>query len=80
MRGNGKNRNIASINRGSGKKMRQETPKIRCPNCNTFIKVEKPREGVVIVCPGCSAELEIVSKDPFEVDFTADWQNEWEEE
>ena len=60
--------------------MRQEIPKTRCPNCDTTIKVEKPREGAVIVCPGCGVELEIVSRDPFEVDFTDDWQNEWEGE
>jgi lysine biosynthesis protein LysW len=59
--------------------MRQEMPKTRCPNCDTVIKAEKPREGAVIVCPGCGVELEIINADPFEVDFTADWQNEWEE-
>jgi lysine biosynthesis protein LysW len=80
MRRNGNNRNIPSISRGSGKKMRWEIPKTRCPNCDTAIKVEKLCEGAVIVCPGSSVELEIVSRDPFEVDFTADWQNECEGE
>lgn len=50
--------------------------KTRCPNCDTIIKVEKPREGTVIVCPGCGVEMEIVNVDPFEVEFTEDWQNE----
>ncbi len=54
-------------------------PKTRCPNCDTVIKVDKPREGAVIDCPGCGVELEIISADPFEIDFTDDWQNEWEE-
>jgi lysine biosynthesis protein LysW len=60
--------------------MRQEISKTRCLNCDTVIKMEQPREGAVIVCPGCSVELEIISSDPFEVDFTDDWQSEWEEE
>jgi lysine biosynthesis protein LysW len=55
-------------------------PRTRCPNCDTIIKLEEPHEGDVIACPGCGVELEIVNKDPFEVDFTEDWQNEWEEE
>ena len=55
-------------------------PKTRCPNCDSTIKVAKPREGAVITCPGCGVELEIVSSDPFEVDFTQDWQDKWEEE
>jgi alpha-aminoadipate carrier protein LysW len=54
-------------------------PKTRCPNCDTTVKIEKPREGVVITCPGCGVELEVITVDPLEVDFTDDWQNEWEE-
>jgi hypothetical protein len=41
--------------------------------------MDKPREGAVIVCPGCGVELEVITPDPFEVDFTNDWQNEWED-
>ncbi len=55
-------------------------PKTRCPNCNTPIKVDKPREGAIITCPGCGVELEVIGADPFEVDFSDDWQEEWEEE
>lgn len=58
---------------------RSKMPKTRCPNCDTAIKIEKPREGAVITCPGCGVELEVITADPFEVDFTDDWQNEWEE-
>ena len=54
--------------------------KKRCPNCDSTIKVDRPREGAVITCPGCGVELEIVNSDPFGVDFTQDWQDEWEEE
>jgi lysine biosynthesis protein LysW len=59
---------------------RGSMPRTRCPNCDVIIKVEKPREGGLVVCPGCGVELEIVSTDPLEVDFTEDWQNEWEDE
>jgi lysine biosynthesis protein LysW len=58
---------------------RSKMPKTRCPNCDTAIKIEKPREGAVITCPGCGVELEVITADPLEVDFTDDWQNEWEE-
>lgn len=58
---------------------RQKMPKTRCPNCDTDIKIEKPREGTMITCPGCGVELEVITADPLEVDFTDDWQNEWEE-
>jgi lysine biosynthesis protein LysW len=51
-------------------------PKTRCPNCDAVIKVDRPREGVIIVCPGCTVQLEVVSADPFEIDFTEDWQEE----
>jgi len=55
-------------------------PKTRCPNCDTTIKLEKPREGAVVSCPACGVELEVICADPFEVDFTDDWQNEWDED
>jgi lysine biosynthesis protein LysW len=55
---------------------RLRVSKTRCPNCDGVIKVDKPREGAIIICPGCAVELEIVSADPFEVDFTEDWQDE----
>lgn len=54
--------------------------KTRCPNCDTFVKVNKPHEGAMIMCSGCGVELEIISTDPFVVDFTEDWQGELEEE
>jgi lysine biosynthesis protein LysW len=50
--------------------------KTRCPNCDSVIKLDTPREGSIITCPGCAVELEVISADPFEVDFTEDWQDE----
>ena len=48
----------------------------RCPNCDTIIEVQNPREGTRIVCSGCFVELEIINANPLEVDFTDDWQDE----
>ena len=55
---------------------RSKVAKTRCSNCNTVVKVNKPRQGAIITCPGCGAELEIVCTDPFEVDFVEDWQED----
>lgn len=54
--------------------------KTRCPNCDSLIRLNEPREGAVIVCPYCGVELEVIRADPFAVDFTDDWQEDWEEE
>jgi lysine biosynthesis protein LysW len=51
-------------------------PKTHCPNCDAVIKMDRPGEGYIIVCLGCGVELEIVNVDPFELDFTEDWQDE----
>ena len=65
---------------GVKSKREARNPKTRCPNCDSIIKVVKPRGGAVIACPRCDVELEIISADPFQVDFTENWQSEWEEE
>lgn len=55
-------------------------PKTHCPNCDFTISMSNPREGAVIICSQCGVELEVVRTDPFVVDFTENWQEEWEEE
>jgi lysine biosynthesis protein LysW len=57
-------------------------PKTYCPECDAIITVEKPRDGAMITCPVCGEELEIISTDPFEVDFPLDddWDDEREDE
>jgi len=47
-------------------------PKVYCPECDAAISIENPGEGAQIKCPECGVELEIISTDPFEVDFTYD--------
>jgi hypothetical protein len=39
-------------------------------------------DGAMITCPVCGEELEIISTDPFEVDFPLDddWDDEGEDE
>ncbi len=54
--------------------------KTRCPNCDSVIKLEKPREGAIIACSACGVELEIVGADPFIVDFVEDWQEGWDDD
>lgn len=61
------------------KKRIREWPKTHCPNCDSVISINQPREGVIVTCPACGVELEIVRIDPFVVDFTEDWQEELEE-
>ena len=54
-------------------------PKTSCPACDATISVDNPRDGAMLKCPDCGEELEIISTDPFEVDFPLDWE-EWDEE
>ena len=48
----------------------------RCPNCDAIIKVDNPKEDTRVLCPECFVELDVISVNPFEVDFTDDWQDE----
>jgi lysine biosynthesis protein LysW len=56
--------------------------KTYCPECDTVITMENPREGAVITCHMCGEKLEIISSDPFEVDFPLDddWDDDWDDE
>ena len=43
-------------------------------------KSDNPREGAMIRCSECGMELEVISTDPFDVDFPLDeGEEEWEE-
>jgi len=54
-------------------------PKTYCPNCDAVISVGNPRKGAMIKCSECDVELEIISINPFEVDFPLDLEEEEEE-
>jgi lysine biosynthesis protein LysW len=47
----------------------------RCPNCDVVVKVNEPRRGAIVACPGCGIDLEIVCTDPLDVDMADDWQD-----
>jgi lysine biosynthesis protein LysW len=46
--------------------------KTYCPDCGETISINSPREGATITCRDCGTKLEIISIDPFEVDFPLD--------
>jgi lysine biosynthesis protein LysW len=51
-----------------------------CPECDERIVFNpgKPKFGQRLSCPSCSAELEVISIDPLELDWAYDW--EWDED
>ena len=60
--------------------------KAYCPNCDAAVIKDNPRVGAMITCRECDTELEIISINPFEVDFPFDygddeeeWDESWEE-
>lgn len=54
--------------------------KTYCPSCDAEISVEKPKEGAMIKCGECGTGLEIISTDPFEVDFPLDDDTDWDDD
>jgi lysine biosynthesis protein LysW len=65
--------------------------KAYCPNCDAPIVVDKPHEGATVTCRECGEALEVVSVNPFEIDFPLDddwddddwdddWEDDWEDE
>ena len=55
-------------------------PKAYCPSCDGVVSLTNPREQMMINCDECGAELEVISVDPFEVDFPLDYDEEWDDE
>jgi lysine biosynthesis protein LysW len=61
-------------------------PKTYCPNCDAVVTVDRPRVGAMVRCRECDMELEVISTNPFEVDFPLDYGEDedddwgWEEE
>ena len=54
--------------------------KTYCPSCDAIVSKDDPKEGAMITCRECGMELEIISTDPFEVDFPLDYDEDWDEE
>ena len=55
-------------------------PKTYCPDCGEVITVSDPKEGAMVTCRDCATKLEIISVDPFEVDFPLDLDEEWDDD
>ena len=55
-------------------------PKTYCPNCDAVISVKNPREGATVTCHECDMKLEVISVDPFEVDFPLDYEEDWDDD
>jgi lysine biosynthesis protein LysW len=52
-----------------------------CPDCDEEIVLNSPTLGYRFTCPHCDADLEVISLDPFELDWAYDWsEDEWEED
>ena len=57
--------------------------KAYCPSCEAVVSVEQPRIGAMVTCAECGQELEVISTNPFEVDYPLDagWEDDdWEDE
>lgn len=55
-------------------------PKAYCPSCDGVISVEKPKLGSAVRCRECDTQLEVISVDPFEVDFPLDYEEGWDDD
>jgi lysine biosynthesis protein LysW len=56
--------------------MEVEMPKTYCPDCDAVISVDDPRVGAMVTCRDYGTELEVISTDPFEVDYPLDYDQD----
>jgi lysine biosynthesis protein LysW len=54
--------------------------KTYCPNCDAVVSVEKAKLGAIVRCRECDTQLEIISLNPFEVDFPLDYEEDWDDD
>ena len=40
---------------------------MKCPECGADLQVSHHESGDIIVCSECGCEMELISKDPFEI-------------
>jgi alpha-aminoadipate carrier protein LysW len=60
--------------------MEVKMSKAYCPSCDAVVIKDNPRVGAMVTCRECGTELEIISINPFEVDFPLDYDEDYEEE
>ncbi|KAA0212950.1 MAG: lysine biosynthesis protein LysW [Leptolyngbya sp. PLA3] len=52
----------------------------QCPECGNEVTFNRaPLAGEVVVCGGCSAELEVTSRDPLRVELAPEVEEDWGE-
>ncbi|MGD2177237.1 MAG: hypothetical protein PVG71_05380 [Anaerolineae bacterium] len=54
-----------------------------CLSCDGEIRADNPRLGAQIACPECGDVLEVISTDPFDVDYPLDEDSDdedWDDE
>ena len=54
--------------------------KTYCPECDAAVVVGTPRVGATVTCQECDTKLEIISDDPFDVDFPLDYYKDWDDD
>jgi alpha-aminoadipate carrier protein LysW len=54
--------------------------KTYCPSCDAVITRDSPQMGAKVTCNDCGTELEVISTNPFEVDFPLDYEEDWDDE
>lgn len=53
---------------------------IACIDCDAAVSFGKDvLEGEVAECPDCGIELEVISGDPFQVDYAPEVEEDWGE-
>jgi alpha-aminoadipate/glutamate carrier protein LysW len=60
--------------------MEVNMPKTYCPECDSVVRLENPREGMIFPCPDCGVDLEVVSVDPFDVYFPYEEDDDWDDD
>lgn len=48
-----------------------------CPECAAVIVIANPTYGAEITCRACGEKLEIISTNPFEVDYPLNYDEDW---
>jgi alpha-aminoadipate carrier protein LysW len=52
-----------------------------CPECDATITADSPRMGAMIKCQECGTEFEIISTNPFDVDYPIeDYDDSYEDD
>ena len=56
-------------------------PSAKCPDCGRSVELRADiRLREVVICPHCDADVEVISKDPLELDWAYGDSSEWDDE